>query len=433
MGSDLISYVSCFFRFHNRSVWWDPTFQVWTFDISKGDPPEFVIRSDRKFCVLIRKVIIKPMRDILKYFQKYSTRIVELDFSVSKLKGQQFVSDVFFTYLAQHGPVWKSLKYLSLGFYCWLSDTHNTVPMFNGCREKLSELTLCGINFFRQPYQNICLTNLKRLTLTSCYVDTMLLGQLAPNLKHIKLLNMKNHEFDVSKLDKQSGALSSLKSIFVFNSDLDVIGLISRSSKSLECLEIIQCKWLKVDQHLKDVRFPVLKSVIVRNGSGRNLMQFLAKAANTIENLELEVLKSQVNFASLVRHGMPKLKSLNIYMEKKTQNVHKIIEACPKLTNLTIGFGYRYLNDTPVRADTLTQSLSILQPLLVAAKSTSLQRLQIVINVCDLFQYSQRSAELKMDAIKTLDYASVRLSSRLPAVIVDPFVSLFHGDVDIQV
>ena len=335
-------------------------------------------------------------------------------------------------YLAKLRPVWSSLKCLSLGFHSWLLESNDIQPMFNGCQKMLRELSLCGTILFRQ-HLNTSLYYLQRLTLVSCYVELSLLGQLAPNLNHIELVGMKSYEFNVSKLDKQSGILSSLKSIFVFNCDLDVADLISRSSGSLEYLEIVQCKWLKVEQHWNGVRFPVLKSVVIRNVSGKNIMKLLARTTSTLENLELILLKSQVNFASLVGHGMPKLRSLNIHLEKKTENINKFIKACPQLNNLTIGFGYRYLNDTKLHACTLTKSLFILQPLLAAAKSTSLQRLYININVSDMFQYSQKSTELKLDEIQTLDYASIKLSNKLPAVIVKPFSSLFNGNVDIQV
>ncbi len=359
---------------------WDSHFSVWTFNVTDGPLPNFVIRSKKKFSISVKNVTSENILSITKLLRKYGDRIVKINFEIGSEYPNSFEIK-FFKELHKIAPSWRNLREITLGKMLW--ENCQFQVMFRGCQSVLTKLSLTTYVFSSCEYQYFHLTNLKSLSLSFCQVDSRILVPLATNLKHLHLSFMR--KFDLTALEETSTTFHSLKSLKLKNcginiakflakccdsleeleivgrtaycdgsppkltrltklsilcSNLNIAELLAKCCHSLQHLKIAQYKWLRIE-NLKGCKFLDLKSLEIMNGSGTNIVKFISLTCETLESLELVTLTSQIDFSMFKRIKMRKLRRVKIsFGMKLVKNVDTFLKNCPRIYSLSIVFGY---------------------------------------------------------------------------------------------
>ncbi len=407
---------------------WDYKLQFWTIHCSRGAPPEFVLDSNKKLFVYIDNI---PEPSPAAFLVKYAPRVAKLDINFGKLYIKYDSWLEFYKTMSECQPNWQVLQDLSVS--CFYEDIYRFFDnIFGGCENLLKKLNLVGIEMYKRKLN---LTRLKFLTLSKCVVNLDVLVHLAPNLETLQLYNIQVNKLDLSGLEEHPTAFAALKSLTVVNCNIDVERIIIKISNSLQHLKLEGYKSIKIDK-LQDCKFPVLKSVQLINGSGNNIIRFLASFSKTIETLELVAISSQINFSLLAFNVMSCLKSLKLNLLKRTKNIDYFLRACPNLESLQIEFKDDYLFWETFDSNTKTnfaRSLAILNPLIqsLGLPYIRLKRLEIKLNIWIEDADHHNSFGLKFPPVKTLDEMKVRILGELPEQVKKQFCALFSGDVKV--
>ena len=353
----------------------------WCFDLSKGTPPDIVMKSDRMFqitCNVEKETQINVYKKIINSLANRITSLSVTDFVDDELPLHNLLKDI-------------------------------------------------------EPAK---FANVTSLFLEFCEIDNQCLLLLAPQLESLYLDQICT-EFDLSNVTTTSEdeSFTRLKSLTLKVVYIDVLKIVEKCSTTLQFLE------LEFDQHMmkqntvwslinfQDLEHDLrsLKSLNVFVDMVEELpgvQNLLSKACRSLVKLDMGFsnLLQLVDLSTLVEHEQSLIiKSLDLKLYSNVNNVNKFLKKCPLTQNLTLeGYEKRIKKVELNNLSTLTLSncgIKCTRSMLKLVAKTKLRNLHLFA------AYDLQMPDLHV--ISSLDKVSITFGFLLNSEEVDKLTRLF--------
>jgi hypothetical protein len=163
---------------------------------------------------------------------------------------------------------------------------------------------------------------------------------VAPQLEQLKLTSTRN-SFDISTVDEESRCFTKLKTLELFNIDIDVKKILDKCCNSLKYFEFVPYRSIDNLRYLENSlsSLQYLDIVLKFNDSEEALRNLLFKCSGSLKTLKLFVCSNKIVMSHLLEQAL-NITSLYIYfsMNKREQsNIEGFLNKCPLLQKLTLG------------------------------------------------------------------------------------------------
>ena len=269
----------------------DPRYKYWCFNASRGTPPNFVLNSDKKFCI-----------KVIAYDEYTADNLDKIGISINSFAD----------------------RISSLEIDVKLSDFQEKKLL-----DRLRSMKPVGFS------------NLTTLDVETFNFDNISLLQLAPQLENLRFFCV-NTVFDLSTVRNNDNCFTKLKSLDIDWCELDVNKILTKSCKTLEHLKLgrSECRNIKKLKH----NFSNLKSLEVY--AENPVKDLLSKSAGNLKSMKLAINeyddKVVIDFSTLLNQSS-NITKLNICPGRN--NIDNFMKKCPDVQNLTLIYCYEDIND----------------------------------------------------------------------------------------
>ena len=270
---------------HEQTTLMDQLFHVWSFDIYRANVPDFVLKSDKKYCVKIR---IDPTADLTSsdignFINRHSQKMSSLD--INAVNEPQHYSDILMSSLTNMKPA-------------------------------------------EFPY-------LTSLDLNDLQFDNNSLLLLAPQLEHLRLSHC-TPGFDLSSVSEEDECFSRLRTLYVFHCNIDLKKILAKSCKTLKALGLKTSYTTRniVDFNHEFTSLEYLRIILSCKIEERMVRNLLTKASKTLRTLVLTMGSSEeIETSTLLQQPM-KITSLKV--AQVNTSLSQFLKSCPLVQDLTL-------------------------------------------------------------------------------------------------
>ena len=262
-------------------------YENWCFDATKGTPPDFVLKTNRNWCVY-------ALGDL------FTNNITVNDNAI---------------------------------------DT--AANLFNRFAHRISSIRVERLPRLMNSLQ--CMRpaefpHLTSLELESVRLDNDSLLLLAPQLEHLSLACLNNQMFDISTVDEQSKCFTNLKTLKLFSIEIDVKKILSKCCHSLKYLDLDSLSGLDLlEQELYHLKHAI---IYLRAGFYlESLRNLLFKCSRSLETLKLTLRDyDNIGLCKLLDQPLKittlEIMQLNTRLEEKDFVI--FLNKCPLVQKLTL-------------------------------------------------------------------------------------------------
>lgn len=184
----------------------------------------------------------------------------------------------------------------------------------------------------RNPSHFLILTS---LDLQSVEFDKDSLLILAPQLETLRLAYLRNSEIDISSVDEDSQCFSRLKTLIVWNMEIDVKKILSKCCNKLKHLELIN---VRLSDSLDNLEYELSSLIYLyfamnSEDTVHSIRNLLSKCCRSLRTLKLSLHRNCTDMSTLLEQTT-KIKELEISMTS-IKNIADFLGKCPLVQKLS--------------------------------------------------------------------------------------------------
>ena len=269
-------FIFNFFRLYQKKNSLAPIFHSWCFQVDKGIQPDFVLKDDGKNFQVIdlrSNYAADPTNHLLKTCTK----------RISGIKIEK--EGVLLNHLSRNPADFLILTSLDLG----------------------------AVRFDK---------------------DSLLI--LAPQLENLRLNSLMYSDIDISSVDEDSQCFSRLKTLILWNMEIDVKKILSKCCNKLKHLELVN---LRLSDNLDNLEYELsslsyLFFCMNFEDTVHSLRNLLSKCCRSLRTLKLSTHQNCIDMSTLLDQTT-EIKELEISRPTSVKNIADFLRKCPLVQKLS--------------------------------------------------------------------------------------------------